>query len=68
MNTSTDEPTLDTVMYDYEYNSTCMQDPNPVLSEKVLQSFYYVVFCFGLLGKVDQMQPFKLKNKQIITD
>lgn len=60
MNTTTDDPTLYTDMYDYDYNSTCDQDPNPVLSDTVLQCFYYVVFCFGLLGKFNQMQPFKL--------
>lgn len=55
MNTTTDDPTLYTDMYDYDYNSTCDQDPNPVLSKTVLQCFYYVVFCFGLLGKFKQM-------------
>lgn len=61
MNTSTVDPSLYTDMYDYDYNSSCEQDLNPVLSDKVLQLFYYVVFSFGLIGKFNQMQSFKLK-------
>lgn len=50
MNTTADELT----MYVYEYNSTCDHDPNPVLSDTVLQCFYFVLFCFGLLGEFNQ--------------
>lgn len=56
MNTSTVDPRSYTDMYDYDYNFTCEQDPNPVLSQTVLQLFYYVVFSFGLIGKFNKMQ------------
>lgn len=61
MNTSTVDPDSYTDIYDYDYNSTCDQDPNPMLSNTVLQIFYYVVFSFGLIGKFNQMQYFKLR-------
>lgn len=54
MNASTVDPSLYIDMYDYD-NSTCEQDPNPVLSDTVLQLFYFVVFSFGLIGKFNQM-------------
>lgn len=60
MNVSTVDPSLYIDMYDYD-NSTCEQDPNPVLSDTVLQLFYFVVFSFGLIGKFNQMYSFKLK-------
>lgn len=60
MNASTVDPSLYIDMYDYD-NSTCEQDPNPVLSDTVLQLFYFVVFSFGLIGKFNQMYSFKLK-------
>lgn len=64
MNTSTVDPSSYTDMYDYDYNPKCEQDLNPVLSDKVLLLFYCVVFSFGLIGKFNQMQSFKLKIKK----
>uniref|UniRef100_H3DP69 Si:cabz01093077.1 n=1 Tax=Tetraodon nigroviridis TaxID=99883 RepID=H3DP69_TETNG len=50
MNTSGVNFSLYPDIYDYDYNSTCDQDPNPVLSDTVLRLFYCVVFGFGLIG------------------
>lgn len=61
MNTSRVNFSLYPDIYDYDYNSTCDQDPNPVLSDTVLRLFYCVVFGFGLIGKFNKMQSFKLK-------
>lgn len=40
----------DTEMYDYDYNSTCEQDPSSALSDTTWLVVYYVLFSFGLLG------------------
>lgn len=61
MNTSKVNLNLSTDMYDYDYNSTCDQDLNPVLSDTVLRLFYCVVFSFGLIGKFNPIQSFKFE-------
>uniref|UniRef100_A0A3Q3WPR2 G-protein coupled receptors family 1 profile domain-containing protein n=1 Tax=Mola mola TaxID=94237 RepID=A0A3Q3WPR2_MOLML len=47
MNTSND-----TEMYNYDYNSTCDQDPSAQSSDKtmILLALYYMLFLLGLIG------------------
>ncbi|XP_041799095.1 C-C chemokine receptor type 2 isoform X1 [Chelmon rostratus] len=50
MNITEDDLSME--MYDYDYNSTCDQDPSPDLTDRatVLPVLYYTLFCLGLLG------------------
>ncbi|XP_030606536.1 C-C chemokine receptor type 8 [Archocentrus centrarchus] len=52
MNMSDNDSVVYSDMYDYDYNSTCDQDPNLEFptGSMVLSVLYYVLFCLGLLG------------------